>query len=257
MAKSTTSRDEFPDPIKRKIAQKAMFICSNPHCLRMTGYAATEGNARTIAQAAHITPAGTAGPRSDATKSSADTKSEKNGIWLCSICHKKVDDDPKWYPDETLQRWKTDHEVVIRTIVGKDLETALLELRNRKNYHDESRELLSFLESKRVLYEGLDHEFPPRVLQSLELIRERVVQTRAKIDPNTEVFVALNRIQDAVNSFLREIGPATDLRELRCDSNNPTWVQFSQSLMRLRSGIIIIMKVVAGDAGYRLTWVGD
>ncbi len=257
MTKSKAPRDEFSNKVKRQIAQKAMFVCSNPQCLRMTGYGTTEGNARTIAEAAHIAPAGKDGPRSKARKSTTDTTSQKNGIWLCSICHKKIDDDPTWYPAETLWRWKEDHEIVIRTIVGKDLETALLDLRDRKNYHAESRELLSFLESKRVLYEGLDHEYPPRVLESLELIRERVVQTRARVSPDTEVFVALNRIQDAVNGFLREIGPETDLRALRCDSRDPTWVQFSEALQRLRSGMIIIMKVVAGDAGYRLSWVGD
>jgi hypothetical protein len=223
----------------------------------MTGYGTTEGKPRAIAEAAHITPAGAAGPRAEATKSQADTKSEKNGIWLCSICHTKIDDDPALYPAELLRRWKTDHEKVIRTIVGKDLETALLDLRNHKHYHAETREFLSFLESKRVLYEGLDQEFPPRVLESLELIRERVVQTRAKVNPDTEVFVALNKIQDAVNKFLREIGSDTDLRELRCNGGDPTWRRFSEALLRLRSGIIIILKVVAGDAGYRLTWFGD
>lgn len=251
------TRDDFPETVKRKIAQKAMFICSNPNCLRMTGYGTTDGSARSIAEAAHIAPAKKAGPRSGARKSTEITKSEKNGIWLCSICHKKIDNDPKWYPAEILRRWKRDHETVIRNIVGKDLETALLELRNTKNYHEETRELLSFLESKRVLYEGLDHEFPPRVLESLELIRERVVQTRAKVSPDSSVFVALNKIQKAVNDFLRNIGSNTDLRALQCNSNDPVWQQFSIELQKLRSGIIIVMKVVAGDAGYTLTWTGE
>ena len=142
----------------------------------------------------------------------------------------------------------------MRKIVGKDLEAALLELRNHKRYHDECREFLSFLESKRVLYEGLDYEFPPRVLESLQLIRERVVQTRAKISPKSPVFEALYRIQCVIDQFLRNIGPDTDLKTLRCDSKDPVWVRFSEELIRLRCGIIVIMKVVAGDAGYRLTW---
>lgn len=227
MEKSAISRDEFSEAIKRRIAQKAMFICSNPQCLRMTGYGTTEGDVRTIAEAAHIAPASKNGPRKGVPTNTKITKSDNNGIWLCSICHKKIDDDPKWYPAKKLHQWKKDHESVIRKIVGKDLETALLDLRNHKNYHDETRELLSFLESKRVLYEGLDHEFPPRVLDSLLIIRERIALTRARVSPDSSVFVALNKIQKAIDDFLRNIGSETDLRVLRCDSRNPLWLKFS------------------------------
>jgi hypothetical protein len=257
MSTSKGTRQDFSATVAAKIAQKAMYVCSNPNCLRMTGYGTSEGKARTIAEAAHIEPASKKGPRSTGSAPSASAKLESNGIWLCSICHKKIDDDPEWYPSETLRSWKSDHESVIRRIVGKDLEAALLDLRTQKRYHEECRELLSFLESKRVLYEGLDHEFPPRVLESLELIRERVIQTRAKVSPDSDVFLALNKIQEAVNSFLRDIGPSTDLRVLRCDSNDPTWRTFSDALIRLRTGIVIIMKIVAGDAGYSLSWVTE
>lgn len=256
MAKKQRARDNFPESIKKKIAQSAMYVCSNPHCLRMTGYSTTEGRARSIAEAAHILPAGNAGPRIEELSNTRDTMSEKNGIWLCSICHKKIDDDPKFYTVETLHKWKDNHEVVIRKIVGKDLESALLDLRNHKNYHDETRELLSFLDNKRILYEGMDHEFPPRVLESLYLIRERVSQTRAKVNPDSKVFFALNKIQQEIDNFLRNIGPETDLKTLRCDSKDPNWNRFAEELQKLRSGIIIIMKVVAGDADYRLSWAG-
>ncbi|MCG8599440.1 MAG: hypothetical protein MI807_04800 [Verrucomicrobiales bacterium] len=257
MADQKTKRHNFSTAVTAKIAQKAMYVCSNPTCLRMTGYGTSEGKARSIAEAAHISPASKNGPRSTGKAPDKSAKSESNGIWLCRICHKKIDDDPKRYPAETLRDWKSDHEVVIRNIVGKDLEVALLDLRNQRNYHDECRDLLSFLESKRVLYEGLDQEFPPRVLESLELIRERVAQTRAKVSPDSDAFLALNKIQTAVNEFLRKIGPATDLRNLVCDCRDPEWNKFADELIRLRSGLVIIMKIVAGDAGYRLTWVSE
>lgn len=246
---------DFPEAVRRQIAQKAMYVCSSPSCFRFTGYGTSEGKARTIAQAAHINAAGKAGPRAKSGPSKSNLKSSSNGIWLCSICHKKVDDDPRYYTEQILGEWKKQHEVVIGRIVGKDLESALLELRNHKRYHEETRELLSFLENKRVMYEGMDHEFPPRVLESLELIRERVRQTRAKINPDTELFVALNQLQVAIDAFLRNIGRETDLRTLRCDSNDPKWRQFSNELLMLRKGIVIIMKVLAGDSGYTLSWV--
>lgn len=149
---------------------------------------------------------------------------------------------------------KTDHEDVIRRIVGEDLEAALLDLRNHKRYHDETREFVSFLENKRVLYEGMDHEFPPRVLDSLELIRQRLIETRARVNPDTELFTALNQLQKAINNFLRDIGKNTDLKSLQCDSTDPEWQRFSAELLKLRRGIIIIVKILSGNADYKLTW---
>ncbi|NNN90903.1 hypothetical protein FKN13_26535 [Vibrio sp. 2-2(9)] len=97
-------------------------------------------------------------------------------------------------------------------------------------------------------------EFPPRVLESLNNIRERVSQTKAKINPDTSLFDALNKIQLAIDEFLRSIGPETDLKTLRCNGNDPVWVKFSQELLKLRSGIIIILKVVSADVDYQLRW---
>jgi hypothetical protein len=252
----TTMRDsDFTEAVKKKIAQEAMFICSSTSCFRFTGYITSEGGARTIAEAAHIYAAGKDGPRAKKNADPKELKSKENGIWLCSICHKKIDDDPKWYPESMLRQWKKDHQEILRKIVGKDLESAILDLRNHKRHHDETREFLSFLENKRVMYEGMDHEFPPRVLQSLELIRERLIQTRAKVNPDTELFTALNRLQQSIDTFLRDIGKDTDLKELRCDSNDPRWTRFSAELLKLRKGIVIIMTVLADHSGYTLSWV--
>jgi hypothetical protein len=246
---------DFTDSVRREIAQRAMYVCSSLTCFRMTGYGTSEGKARSIAQAGHINAAGKRGPRAKKNASVDSLKSSDNGIWLCSICHDKVDDDPGHYTEEILKEWKKQHEVVMRRIVGKDLESALLDLRNHKRYHDETRDFLSFLGNKRVMYEGMDQEFPPRVLDSLNLIRERLIQTRAKTNPDTDLFVALNRLQSAIDTFLRNIGKDTDLTSLRCDSNDPKWQKFSSELLALRKGIVIIMKVLAGDAGYTLSWV--
>ena len=245
---------DFPDSVRKQIAQSAMYVCSSPTCFRFTGYGTSDGKARTIAAAAHINSAGKTGPRAKAA-STKDLKSSKNGIWLCSICHKKVDDDGTYYTEEMLRGWKKQHESVIRRIVGKDIESALLDLRNHKRYHEETREFLSFLKNKRVMYEGMDHEFPPRVLDSLQLIRERLVQTRARINPGSDLFLKLNQLQRAIDAFLRNIGNDMDLRMLRCDSNDPKWRRFSDELLALRKGIVIIMKVLAGDAGYTLSWM--
>ncbi|GAA4503088.1 hypothetical protein [Pseudaeromonas paramecii] len=247
-------RKNFSKKVRTEIALRSMYVCANPSCLCLTGYSTTEGKARSIAEGAHINAASDDGPRSDLKLTDGYLKSADNGIWLCKICHDKVDDDESYYSVADLKSWKTQHELVIRNIVGKDLESALLDLRASKRHHEETRDLVSFLESKRVLYEGLDFEFPPRVLDSLNLIRERISMTRAKINPNTELFVALNKLQEVIDTFLRNIGIDTDLKSLRCDSRDPKWCNFAEELKKLRSGIVIILKIIAGDAGYKLTW---
>jgi hypothetical protein len=247
----------FSPTVVKEIAQKAMYICANPSCLCFTGYSTSEGRPRSMAEGAHILPAGKKGPRSKAISAypTVDLSSSANGIWLCNICHSKVDDDPASFSTEILFKWKEQHEEIVRRLAGKDLEAALLDLRNTKRYHQEVREFVSFLETKRVLYEGFDAEFPPRVLDSLNLIRERITRTRASINPDSDLFSTLNTLQQSVNNFLRLIDPSTDLNTLRCNSNDPAWRRFAAELAKLRAEITIILKVLSGDAQYKLTWV--
>ncbi|WP_447474199.1 DUF6650 family protein [Vibrio harveyi] len=250
----TKERENFTPKTKEQIAREAMYICSAPDCYRFTSYNTSEGKVRTIAEGAHILAAGEKGPRADDKKESSFLRSAENGIWLCSICHKKVDDDPQYYSESTLKDWKSDHVDLLRRLVGKDIEAALLELRNEKRYHQEVREFLSFMDDRRVLYEGLDMEFPPRVLESVEMIRVRVTQLRAQVFSNEKTSTALNQIQRAINEFLSSIGSDTDLRVLRCDSRNPVWVKFSDELLKFRKAIVIILKVLSDDASYELQW---
>lgn len=245
---------KFSGTTAAKIGKSAMYICAKPDCLRFTGYETSEGKPRALAEAAHMLPASDGGPRSDEGKR-VDVKSSSNGIWLCLGCHQKIDDDPKDYPVETLKKWKDQQSRIVKKIVGKDLEAALLALGKDKKGYEEGQEFLSFLESKRVLYEGMDLEFPPRVLESLDLIRERIVYTRARVPADSEIFFALQHIQDVIRGFLKNIGPSTDLKSLRWDNNDPVWVKFSSELTDLRLAIVVIMKVVAQKADYKLTWM--
>ena len=110
------------------------------------------------------------------------------------------------------------------------------------------------MDDRRVLYEGLDMEFPPRVIDSIEMMRAKVNATKAQLADNTEVFIALNQIQAAINEFLRSVGPSVDLRSLKCDGRNPDWIRFRDELIKFRKAIVIILKVLAGDANYDLSW---
>lgn len=247
----------FSQTVVKEIAHKAMYICANPSCLCFTGYATTEGWPRSIAEGAHILPSGKKGPRAKdvAAFPNIDRASSANGIWLCKNCHGEVDADPNSFSTDRLFKWKSQHEEVIRRLVGKDLEAALLDLKNTKRYHQEVREFVSFIESRRVLYEGMNMEFPPRVLDSLNLIRDRLSKTRASVNSDSDLFVTLNSLQEVINDFLRRIGPKTDLNSLQCNSNDPVWVKFAEELEKLRTEIVITLKVLAGDAQYKLVWV--
>lgn len=247
--------NDFSNPTKANIAKSAMLICANPTCLRFTGYATTQGDARAIAEAAHILPSGSGGPRSDQIPSFPliDICSVHNGIWLCAGCHKRVDDDPVWYTASMLFDWKKKHEAMVRRLVGLDLEAVLFELRGSQTHHQKTRKLLSFLDGRRALYEGLDSEFPPRVLQSVEMMREQIAETRAEVSSTTRLAKALGQMQTSIDSFLRRIGPKIDLTTLQCDSRDPAWLKFRDELVRFRSEMIVIVAYLAEGSGYEVT----
>jgi hypothetical protein len=249
------SKNDFSPATARKIAQSAMFVCSNPLCLRFTGYSTTEGKPRSIAEAAHINAAGQDGPRVDLKLDSEFVRSADNGIWLCLGCHEKIDNDPKAYPRKTLEDWRKLHTEAIRQIVGKDLESALLDLRGFKQYHAECREFLSFIDGKRVFYEAFDAERPQWVKESLDGIRYFVAHLRARVSQETILFSSLEQVQQVILKFLTNIGRDTDLDTLVFNSNDPKWVHFCRELKSLRSGIIIIVTHLAKSCEYPLSWL--
>lgn len=246
---------DFSDTVVREIGQAAMFVCENPDCLCFTGFSSTEGRPKRIAEAAHVLPSGRKGPRAKSVSAfpNLDLSSSGNGVWLCRNCHSEVDNDPARFPATLLFQWKTQHQDLMRRIVGKDLEAALLNLGNAKRYHQEVRELLSFFDSRRVLYEGMDAEFPPRVLESLDIIRQRLIQTRAAINPDSDLFPVIRILQTAIDRFLRNVGAATDLRTLRCNSQDPEWRKFSHELHNFREEMLVVLRILAGNAGYHFT----
>lgn len=246
----------FKPAVVDEIARRAMHFCSNPTCLRFSAYATSEGKPRQVAEGAHILPSGKKGPRSNEVGSypDLDLASADNGIWLCVTCHTKIDNDPAEYPTSELFKWKKAHEALIRRLAGKDLESAILELGNAKQYHQNTREFLSFLEGRRALYEGLDHEFPPRVLDSITMIRATIVSTRASVPNDSVLAKCLKVLQKRVDDFLKVMGE-TDLRALKCDGGDPTWLFFSEELMKFRHEIKLIARVLASHSGYQLNFV--
>jgi hypothetical protein len=104
-------RDDFDDKVKDILARRVGYHCSNPDCRRSTsGPHSDPLKAVNVGVAAHITAAALNGPRYEEKLLPAERKSIDNGIWLCQICAKLVDNDFLRYSTELLQAWKTQAE---------------------------------------------------------------------------------------------------------------------------------------------------
>jgi hypothetical protein len=113
-------RDDFTEDVKRTLAKRVAMRCSQPDCRAITsGPQLDEAKAMSVGVAAHITAASPGGPRYDASLTSEERKSARNGIWLCQNCAKKVDDDEQRYSAELLRAWKLIAEDAAFSGIGK------------------------------------------------------------------------------------------------------------------------------------------
>jgi hypothetical protein len=103
-----SKRDEFRQPTKSLLAQRAGYLCSHPECRRPTiGPAASGDGTINVGEAAHITAAAEGGPRYDPLLSPEERRSEANGIWMCALHAKEVDSDEEQFTVEKLREWKS------------------------------------------------------------------------------------------------------------------------------------------------------
>ena len=100
-------RDDFTAATKNLLARRVGFKCSNPTCRQPTsGPQVDPSGAVNIGVAAHITGASPGGKRYDPSLTPEQRTAPDNGIWLCSIDAKLVDNDPLQYTVEVLRSWK-------------------------------------------------------------------------------------------------------------------------------------------------------
>ena len=94
------------------MAERVGYRCSNPTCRRLTSRPHPTDAAVVIRAgvAAHITAASSGGARYDASLSPQQRSSIENGIWLCEICAKEIDDAADLYTVELLRHWKQNAE---------------------------------------------------------------------------------------------------------------------------------------------------
>jgi hypothetical protein len=114
------SRDDFHASIKRILAARVGGKCSNPECRAPTAGPTSSSEAvSNVGIAAHITAASAGGPRFESTSTVRERKSAANAIWLCTVCAKKIDDDPAHYSVLMLRFWKRDAEDMARREHGR------------------------------------------------------------------------------------------------------------------------------------------
>lgn len=99
------SRDEFAPGVKKLLAARVGYRCSNPNCRILTSGPSAKASIN-IGVASHITAASPKGPRYDRKLSTKERRSAHNGIWLCQNHGKHVDDDAVRFPVPILRKWK-------------------------------------------------------------------------------------------------------------------------------------------------------
>ena len=115
-----SNRDEFSPSIKRSLAERVGFLCSNPECKSPTsGPQIADSKSLNVGVAAHITAAAPKGPRYDPSLSSDERAGITNGIWLCQNCAKLVDNDPIRFYADRLRQWKLLAEQEALESIGK------------------------------------------------------------------------------------------------------------------------------------------
>lgn len=102
-----SSRDDFTEKTKEKLAHRAGYRCSNPDCgIQTRGAASNDHSTINVGFAAHITAASVGGPRYDPKLSRDERRHHKNGIWLCGTHGKLVDSDASHFTVNELLKWK-------------------------------------------------------------------------------------------------------------------------------------------------------
>src|SRR5579862_1474112 len=101
-------RDDFTEEVKRTLATRVNYLCSNPECRAQTaGPREDSAKSVNIGVAAHITSAAAGGPRYSSSPSTEQRCHSDNGIWLCQNCAKMIDNDILRFNETLLHTWKT------------------------------------------------------------------------------------------------------------------------------------------------------
>lgn len=213
------NEDRFKQTVVATLARRAANRCSNPDCGATTsGPAESPDDAVNVGEAAHIYGANRGSARYDLDMASADRSAITNAIWLCSNCHKLVDDDPDRYPAGLLFEWQREHEKLISQQVGK----VAAEVRQRyEKRHLEEFGRLSYLAERLILEKGeyweylltaevSRYEISPVVRRWNALKRGLYVKPFVRIEKD-QSFAWLSDKSSEINSIVRAFSELTNV----------------------------------------------
>lgn len=247
------ARDDFSASTKKILAIRSAHFCSSPYCLKLTaGPHSDPGKCLATGHAAHIKAASPLGPRYDKNQTSDERKHISNGLWLCRECGDIVDKDDAPHSPEELMRWKTNHEAMIREVRTKGYSESLALLQSRRTEPAQAKRIVAVLEDRRVLWASFDAESPERVRQSLDHLRALFVEIRSSLPDASPLDQILLSLTKTIHSFFSAVG-SSDLMTLRCNSNDPEWCRFRDSLAVLRKAVGFQISNLANVYGVKLS----
>lgn len=230
-------RDEFAPSVKKTLAERVAYFCSNPECLKLTaGPHSDKTKSLTTGHAAHIHAAAPGGPRYDESQTPEERKSITNGIWMCRECGDIVDKDHAAYTAEQLRQWKLSHETMIDEVRTKGYAESLRLLRVEKHYPKAAKQVLALFEDRRALWVSFDAEFPDRVRESLTYMRRELTRIRGDVTDRSELDTVIGALTGTIRRFFENVEDI-DLNTLRCDAGNPDWTRFRDALSALRKSV--------------------
>lgn len=182
-------RDEFPPKVRKTVAERAGYLCSNPFCNTLTigPCEADEEISSNKGVAAHICAARANGPRYDINQSVTERKSISNAIWLCGSCSILIDkNDGVDYPKELLQDWKKNHVRLIKNnLEGAD--KIVFNGNLKQEELDMVRKVVAYLEDRGMLFVEVVAENVEHVILSIREIRTYLTQIKANIKGDSEI----------------------------------------------------------------------
>jgi hypothetical protein len=192
--------DDFSPATKRLLAARVGYACSCPECRAPTSGPQLEPDKSVSAgDAAHITAASPNGPRYDPSLTPEERRHHNNGIWLCVIHARIVDQDKTRYTVEALRRWKTDAEAEAQRKLGRPhISPDGVQIGNCESLPSGHRVLTDFLASYRKL-----------ITQSRGYILSQVIHLKGLTD-----LAAWRRAQ--ANGALRQF-------KALCDAQKALW----------------------------------
>lgn len=149
-------RDDFTEEVKRILADRVGYHCSNPDCNALTaGPREHDVKAVNLGVAAHITAASPGGPRYNPNLTPEERRYPDNGIWLCQNHAKHIDNDPARFSEPLLRAWKTVAEDRARSSLGMTVPV-------RMNDAKLTPKLELFLEQEKISGYTYDPRMPVR-----------------------------------------------------------------------------------------------